>query len=143
MAAIVIGSCPIRGGIVAVGGEVRDALSVVVGFAESVLDLAGKIFARLATEGEFESVGFLVAVGLDLAILAEGGVGPVAESRKKRGVGIEGAKQGNPAGTDVACAESAFGGDLALDSQAVLQAVGNMQAWIEGDDTGGSVGNLG
>ncbi len=111
MAAIVIGACPIRGGIVAVRGEVGDALSVVVGFAEGVLDLAGKIFGRLATEGEFEGVGFLVAIGLHLAILAEGGVGPVGERRNERRVGVYGAKEGNAARADIAGAEGAFGGD--------------------------------
>ena len=56
MAAVVIGASPIRGGVVAVRGEIGDALGIVVGFAESVLDLAGKILRGLAAEGEFERV---------------------------------------------------------------------------------------
>src|SRR5512137_1471858 len=87
--AVVIGASPIGGGIVAIGGKVVDAAGVVVGLAEGVLDLPREEAGRFAAKGEFEGFGFLVAVGLDLAVLADGRIGAVDEGRREWSVGVD------------------------------------------------------
>ena len=143
MAAVVIGARPVGGGIVTVCGKIGDAGGVVIRLAECVLNLAGEEAGRLAAKGEFEGVGFLVAVGLDLAVLAERRIGACGERRQGWRVGVDGTEEGNAARTDIASAKGAFSGELALDGETVLQAIRDVQAGIKGDDAGRSGGNFG
>ena len=64
VAPVIIGAGPFGGRVEAVAGEISDAASVVVSFAERVLNLTVEKARRGAAEGEFEPVAFLVAVGL-------------------------------------------------------------------------------
>ena len=64
VAPVIIGAGPFGGRVEAVAGEISDAASVVVSFAERVLNLTVEKAGRGAAEGEFEPVAFLVAVGL-------------------------------------------------------------------------------
>ena len=65
VAAVGVGACPVRVGVVAVGGEIQDAAGVAVRLGQGVLGLAAEEGGGLAAEGEFEGVDLAVAIGLD------------------------------------------------------------------------------
>jgi len=75
VAAVIVGARPIKIREVAVAGKIRDATGVVVGLAESVLRLAGKIFGRLATKVQFERIALLVAFDSIWRIWPKAGLG--------------------------------------------------------------------
>jgi len=75
-------------------------------------------------------------------LLSDRGIGTICE-RRKGSIGINGAKERDAARADVACAEGAFGGDLALDGKSVLHAIRNVKAWIKCDEAGRDGGEFG
>jgi hypothetical protein len=141
---IIVRARPIKPRIIAVAGEIGDATGVVVGLAEGVWRLSGKEFCGLAAKDQFERIAFLVAVGFDLALLANGGVGARAVGcRRNRSIYVAGEEQINATSTDVGSAECAFGSDLALNAKAVLEDVRNAGARIQNNKAGGNALQIG
>ena len=134
MQAVVVGASPVRRRVVAVLGKERDAAGVVVGAAERVLNLTGKILAGLAAKRQFQRIAFQISLGLHLADLAKRKVRSHVITTDQNGrIGIDRAEHVDASSADINGAERAFCGDLVLSADAVLKSVRNAGARIERD----------
>jgi len=106
--AVVVREPPIGLWIVAVAGKEHNAAGIVLGFADSVLHLAGEKFRRAAAKCDFEGTTFQVALGLHFAVQPEIKIGAPAVVWMKGRVGVHRAKQVNTARPDIGSAERAL-----------------------------------
>src|SRR5579859_267319 len=116
---IVIRPCPVPRRIETVCRKVSDSARVVIRFTERVLHLSVEKFRRLPTKRQFQSIAFLIAVGLDLSFLSKSRI-RTYERPRKRGIGVNRTKQIDSARPDIGRAESAFCRHLTFHANAVL-----------------------
>src|ERR1700694_936577 len=91
MTTVVVGATPFGGSVVTVRRKKRDTTCVVVGAAERVLNLAGKIFAGFAAKGELDRIAFQISLGLHLPDLAPRRIrAQVVSANHNGGVGVDG-----------------------------------------------------